>query len=39
MVNLEPRTECHPDNMAQVCKHCNYPKRLTQFVQFAMNQD
>ncbi|WZY78116.1 hypothetical protein YC2023_024500 [Brassica napus] len=39
MVNLEPRTECHPDNMAQVCKHCYYSKRLTQFVQFAMNQD
>lgn len=39
MVNLEPRTECHPDNMAEVCKHCYYSKRLTQFVQFAMNQD
>ncbi|KAL0748245.1 hypothetical protein Bca101_030247 [Brassica carinata] len=39
MVNLEPWTECHPDNMAEVCKHCYYSKRLTQFVQFAMNQD
>nr|VDD22881.1 unnamed protein product [Brassica oleracea] len=39
MVNLEPWTECHPDNIAEVCKHCYYSKRLTQFVQFSMNQD
>ncbi|KAL0795882.1 hypothetical protein Bca101_067259 [Brassica carinata] len=37
MVNLEPRTQCHPDNMSVVCKHCYYYKRLNQFVQFARN--
>ncbi|KAG2311947.1 hypothetical protein Bca4012_026463 [Brassica carinata] len=37
MVNLQPRTNCHPDNMAVVCKNCYYFKRLEKFVEFATN--
>ncbi|KAG2299345.1 hypothetical protein Bca52824_035817 [Brassica carinata] len=39
MVNLKPQTNCDPDNMAEVCKHCYYFKRLNQFVHFATNKE
>ncbi|CAN7017099.1 unnamed protein product [Brassica rapa subsp. trilocularis] len=36
MVNLKPGRKCDPNNMAKVCKHCYYSKRLKQFVEFAL---
>uniref|UniRef100_A0A0D3CVS0 At2g35280-like TPR domain-containing protein n=1 Tax=Brassica oleracea var. oleracea TaxID=109376 RepID=A0A0D3CVS0_BRAOL len=39
MVNLKPERQCDLDNMAEVCKHCYYFKRLNQFVQFAINKE
>ncbi|KAG5388239.1 hypothetical protein IGI04_029780 [Brassica rapa subsp. trilocularis] len=37
MVNLEPRIDCHPDTMTEVCNNCYYYKRLNQFYRICTN--